>query len=118
MKICKIFFYGLMLFFFHCINKWEYFPKSNVGIIKKENLRKEANLTCVQVMFPKLNFNRGVAVQSKSSWTLYDQAQSVTVVSGSVPGVIAVHHCLINRNQEEIPQTHSLLFAVGTAVLS
>lgn len=74
-----------------------------MGIIKKENLRNEANLTCVQVMFPKLNFNRGLAVQSKSSWTLYNQAQSVMVASGSVPEVVAVHHCLIKSKQEEIP---------------
>lgn len=116
-KICKIFFCGLMLFF-HWSNKREFFPKSNVRIVKEENMRNEANLTCVQVMFPKLNFNRGVAVQPKSSWTLYDQAQSVTAASGSVPQVVAVHPCLINSKDEEIPKTPLFLFAVATVVVS
>lgn len=107
-----------LCFFFHWSNKREFFPKSNVRIVKEENMRNEANLTCVQVMFPKLNFNRGVAAQPISSWTLYDQAQSVTAASGSVPQVVAVHPCLINSKDEEIPKTPLFLFAVATVVVS
>lgn len=51
-----------------------------------ESLSNEVGLTCVQVMFPELNCSRGAAGQSKSSWTLDDQAHRVTVAAGWVPG--------------------------------
>lgn len=83
-KICKIFLWSYA--FFHWINKGEFFPKSSVGIIMTESLSNEVGLTCVQVMFPELNCSRGAAGQSKSSWTLDDQAHRVTVAAGWVPG--------------------------------
>lgn len=52
-----------------------------------DSLNSEVSLTCVHVMFPELNCSRGAAGQSKSSWTLYDQAHRVTVTPRWVPEV-------------------------------